>query len=536
MHSISTFLISACCSNKLDATWRARAKTRGEANEAAVSGSAPDVQLGTSSSPHGIDVSGIRKPARPSTRSDGQPLVDSQPPLTLAEKRMARRARMDRREIPGYARPAEETPARGAPSSSLADAATVRKAATPVKKVATRGVAVQDSATNAKKVMEPSRRADLSRRQPEETADTTNFRQQDQGIAAPSANEKARQVPNDTVAPKSVSPRKRRQTAVPQALSWQARVAQQHKEEAEMMSSRNKVSQPAAASTALATPQIGVDSIVARKIVSLAAATPSRIPRPDYVLKGKSPPISTSPLVPDAKFSRTSLPATQQILFPRSATRDDPPNNKQTPGKDKATVSPAATLGRLRQMSTASDIDDKLRQSMLRMPRVSGLSNTSPLSIFNPESGQSPSIIGRRALKQSPLANMTRSPRLDEVALSPSINDFTRANPLSPARRPRRSATQLVSITPLKSAYTKLEQTNKDLEEEKMDLLDRLEQLQAETAEDDAKRRDIEVAKRWREVASACQAELAQLKREKAQRVREMGNFERMVTLAKLVV
>lgn len=61
-------------------------------------------------------------------------------------------------------------------------------------------------------------------------------------------------------------------------------------------------------------------------------------------------------------------------------------------------------------------------------------------------------------------------------------------------------------------------------------------QVHEQAVDDLAKRRDEEVARRWREVASACQAELALLKREKAQRKREMDTFDKMVTLAKLVV
>ncbi|KAI5452085.1 hypothetical protein NCC49_001025 [Naganishia albida] len=198
-------------------------------------------------------------------------------------------------------------------------------------------------------------------------------------------------------------------------------------------------------------------------------------------------------------------------------------------------MSPAGTQKRSRKISTASDIDDKLKQSMLRMPRMSGLSS-SPLGIFELQPVGSPPTIGRRTLKQSPLANMTRSPRLDEVALSPSVDDLERVNPLSPARRPRRSAPRLVSETPLKSAYAKLKQANTDLEQEKLGLFDQLELLQAEVAQNNEKRRDREVAKRWREVATACQVELAQLEREKAQRKREMGSFDKMVTLARLVV
>lgn len=188
-------------------------------------------------------------------------------------------------------------------------------------------------------------------------------------------------------------------------------------------------------------------------------------------------------------------------------------------------------------MSTASDIDDKLRQSMLRMARISALSSTSPISVFDMESGASPSSIGRRTLKQSPLANVKQSALSGEPpALSPSIDNVGHHEPLGPIRRPRQPTMQFVSATPVPSAYIKLQQMNKDLEEEKMNLEFDVRELHIEAVQDREQRRDEEVARRWREVASACQAELAQLKAESAQRKREMANFGKMVTLAKLVV
>lgn len=373
----------------------------------------------------------------------------------------------------------------------------------------------------------------------EEQADRIKLEQQAQEVSAPATNLTPRNTSDTTATEKTGSSRKRRQTVVPWPPLLLSDVAEQHQEEAETMGFMGNAEQASVPSANHRTLGIAPNSVLTQRIVSHAAATPSRIPRPDCArAKGTSPLPGGSPIVHDSALSRSTIrPMPQQILFPRMAPANDSPSSKQTPARNTAIMSPTGTQGRPRQISTASDIDDKLRQSMLRMPRVSGLSNTSPLSVFNSDSPASPVTIGRRTLKQSSLADTTLSTQFSEVsALSPTADSFRQGTPRGPRERARQPAAQSVPTTPLRSAYAKLQQINKDLEEEKMSMEFDLWQVHEQAVDDLAKRRDEEVARRWREVASACQAELALLKREKAQRKREMDTFDKMVTLAKLVV
>lgn len=84
--------------------------------------------------------------------------------------------------------------------------------------------------------------------------------------------------------------------------------------------------------------------------------------------------------------------------------------------------------------------------------------------------------------------------------------------------------------------YAKLRQVNETLEQENLALAFDLAALENQVARHEVEKQDMSQANVWTGLVAAFQAELSLLKRERAERRREMDKFDKMVTLAKLVV
>lgn len=301
------------------------------------------------------------------------------------------------------------------------------------------------------------------------------------------------------------------------------------------LAAKDKGQEASMMSTSVAAPRQAPANIGTQRTASYATATPSKIPRLDrsrsYVPSDLSEGSLASAPPPSASTIRSTP---QHIPFPCVANLDSP-IGKQTPLRDAAQMSSAGRQARTRKISTASDIDDKLRQSMMRMPRVSGLSNgDSPLGVQVPDSGRSAANVSGRIVNHSSLATVTRSAQRAEGAALAANRRNIDGNTLLRLAASKPKESKFIVRSP--DMYAKLRQVNETLEQENLALAFDLAALENQVARHEVEKQDMSQANVWTGLVAAFQAELSLLKRERAERRREMDKFDKMVTLAKLVV
>ena len=268
-------------------------------------------------------------------------------------------------------------------------------------------------------------------------------------------------------------------------------------------------------------------------------STPSKIPRLNPVFECRA---SVSPRPGKGSMvSPTHTPAAiqsppERILSPRVQELA-----KESVNGNKTAITEATTSSvprrRIRKDSNISDIDDRLAQSMRRLPRTSGLSpGWSPQGELDLDSGRKAKDPGGRRTKQRPLANMVRPVKAGErCVLGSSVNAINIDTPLRSNNHVRTPEVRQIRIQDA-SLIAQLRQVNESLEQENLSFAFELAAMEAQAAQAEAARREAEMAIVWKDIAAALQRELAQLQRNKATRKRELKNFDNMVELAVMAV
>ena len=225
---------------------------------------------------------------------------------------------------------------------------------------------------------------------------------------------------------------------------------------------------------------------------------------------------------------RTLFPGVQELV-------------KESANGDKTAIieatTPSVPRRRIRKDSNISDIDDRLAQSMRRLPRTSGLSlGWSPPGELDLDSGRKAKAPGGRRTKQRPLANMVQLVKSGErYVLGSSVNAVNIDTPLRPNDHVGTPEARQIR-TPDASLTAQLRQVNESLEQENLSLAFELAAMEVQAAHAEAARREAEMAIVWKDIAAALQRELAELQRDKSTRKRELKNLDNMVELAVMAV